>query len=225
LKRTPWVSDGPYRVWEGSAVDRAGSGKDRPWTGSDPGRLGYGPGWTGKGRLWTGSGSERIGYGPDRIRKGSAMGRIGSSKDQLWTGSDPERIGDGPDRIREGSAMDRRGFHKTSHRAVDFLLLSLSLFFVCSLSFVLIFFCCFLCRRHPWAGFQSQPHRFEIIRGDQLALPTRCVCVHHFGVGIGYVPDGIMKGSVMDRVGSGKDRLWTGLDPERIGYGPDRSRK
>jgi hypothetical protein len=49
--------------------------------------------------------------------------------------------------------------------------------------------------------------------------------VHHFGVGIGYVPDGIMKGSVMDRVGSGKDRLWTGLDPERIGYGPDRSRK
>ena len=39
--------------------------------------------------------------------------------------------------------MDRRGFHKTSHRAVDFLLLSLSLFFVCSLSFVLIFFVVF----------------------------------------------------------------------------------
>jgi hypothetical protein len=29
----------------------------------------------------------------------------------------------------------------------------------------------------------------------------------------------------MDRVGSGKDRLWTGSEPERIGYGPARSRK
>jgi hypothetical protein len=53
---------------------------------------------------------------------------------------------------------------------------------------------------------RAHTHTFEKIRGDQLVLPTWCV--HHFGVGIGYVPDGIMKGSVMDRIGSGKDRLW-----------------
>jgi hypothetical protein len=30
------------------------------------------------------------------------------------------------------------------------------------------------------------------------------------------------KGSAMDRIGFGKDRLWTRSDPERVGNGPDR---
>ena len=99
---------------------------------------------SGKSRLWAGSDHQIISDGPDRIWKGSAMDRIGSGKDQLWTGSDPERIVYGPERIRKGSAMDRGGFHKTSHRAVDVLLLSLSLFlFFLYYLFFFVFFVVF----------------------------------------------------------------------------------
>ena len=51
----------------------------------------------------------------------------------------------------------------------------------------------------PWRCTGTYTHTYVQIRGDQLVLPTRCV--HHFGTRIGYVPDGIMKGSVMDSLG------------------------